>query len=85
MPFLVTMRYKCVILVFCILFFECEKICIKAASLTTTNSKDKCPKKTEVECQELNLYCCVKPPIVGQCCSEQEYFDQVRIDILEKL
>lgn len=72
MPVLVTMKSKCVILI-CLIVW-CEIICIKAASFTTTDSDEDCPQKAEVECQEKNLYCCVKSG--NQCCSEQEYFDQ---------
>merc|ERR1711935_146866 len=70
------MNYKCDILIFCLLILGCEIICIKAVSFNTTDSEDKCSKKIEVDCQELNLYYCVKPDRVDHCCSEQEYFDQ---------
>ena len=65
----------------CLLILGCEITCTKAASFSSSNSEDECPKKTELECQKVNLYCCVKPSIEGQCCTEKEYFDQVKTQI----
>ena len=58
---------------FCLSILGCEIICIKAASFSSSNSEDECPKKRDLECQKVNLYCCVKLSIEGQCCTEKEY------------
>jgi len=70
------MKGKTFISMLFILILGCEIIYAKAASFSSSNAEDECPKKTELECQKVNLYCCVTPSIKGQCCTEKEYFDQ---------
>ena len=76
------MKSKFVILFCCLTILGCEIICIQAASFTTTNSSDECSKETEAKCQESNLFCCAK--LNNQCCSEEEYYNQVRTKKLPK-
>ena len=73
MTFLVvTMKIQCVILAISLILL---KINFATAASFAEISED-CPKNTELECQEKDLYCCAK--IGNQCCSEEDYFDQVK-------
>ena len=76
MPFLVfTMKSHHQIVTFVVFLILCDINFIIGASFTTENSEEDCPKNIGFECQQKDLYCCAKTE--NQCCSEEDYFDQV--------
>ena len=78
MSFLVfTMKSHQQIVTLAVFLILCEINFIIGASFTTENSEEDCPKNIEFECQQKDLYCCAKTG--NQCCSEEDYFDQVKI------
>ena len=76
MSFLVfTMKSHQQIVTLAVFLILCEINFIIGASFTTEKSEEDCPKNIEFECQQKDLYCCAKTG--NQCCSEEDYFDQV--------